>query len=166
MRYVLALAFVAFTCSVALGKQLEHRSWQFHDASWKYLSASIPLAASHGTKYPVVQGPMTRVSDTAEFALAVAQGGALPMVAFAQLKGQPLQTLLERSAELMAGKPWGIGLLGFAPQELLDEQLAMAGRFKPSYAIIAGGRPDQAVHLERAGIPTFLHVPASSLIPN
>jgi acyl transferase domain-containing protein/NAD(P)H-dependent flavin oxidoreductase YrpB (nitropropane dioxygenase family) len=122
------------------------------------------LARTLGVRYPIVQGPMTRVSDTAEFALAVAEGGALPMVAFAMLKGAPLEALLERTDKLLGERPWGIGLLGFAPQELLDEQLAIAARFKPDYAIIAGGRPDQAVHLERAGVPTFLHVPASSLI--
>jgi acyl transferase domain-containing protein len=125
-----------------------------------------PLAASLGLRFPIVQGPMTRVSDTAEFALAVAEGGALPMVAFAMLKGEPLKKLLVRTAELLGSKPWGIGLLGFAPQSLLDEQLAIASEFKPSYAIIAGGRPDQAVHLERNGVPTFLHVPSANLIPN
>jgi acyl transferase domain-containing protein/NAD(P)H-dependent flavin oxidoreductase YrpB (nitropropane dioxygenase family)/NADP-dependent 3-hydroxy acid dehydrogenase YdfG len=126
---------------------------------------AAPLARGLGLRYPIVQGPMTRVSDTAEFALAIAEGGALPMVAFAMLKGQPLQSLLERTAELLGELPWGIGLLGFAPQELLDEQLSIATRFKPAYAIIAGGRPDQAVQLERSGIPTFLHVPAAGLIP-
>jgi len=128
------------------------------------IAEGAPLARSLGLRFPIVQGPMTRVSDTAEFALAVAEGGALPMVAFAMLKGQPLEALMTKTAELLADRPWGIGLLGFAPQELLDEQLAISARFKPSYAIIAGGRPDQAVHLERAGVPTFLHVPAASLI--
>lgn len=128
------------------------------------VAADAPLARSLGLRLPIVQGPMTRVSDTAAFALAVAQGGALPMVAVAMLKGQGLDALLTETAALLGDRPWGIGLLGFAPQELLDEQLAIAARFKPRYAIIAGGRPDQAVHLERAGVPTFLHVPAASLI--
>jgi len=128
------------------------------------LAEGGPLAQALGLRFPIVQGPMTRVSDTAEFALQIAQGGALPMLAFAMLKGQPLEALLTRTAELLGERPWGIGLLGFAPQELLDEQLAIAARFSPDYAIIAGGRPDQAVHLERAGVPTFLHVPAASLI--
>ena len=50
-------------------------------------------------------------------------------------------------------EPWvgssGVGLLGFAPQELLDEQLAIAARFSPDYAIIAGGKrtPSSLVQL-------------------
>ncbi len=124
-----------------------------------------PLAAALGLRFPILQGPMTRVSDSAEFAQAVAEGGALPMVAFALLKGTPLHKLLERTTELLGDKPWGIGLLGFAPQALLDEQLAIATEFKPRYAIIAGGRPDQAVKLEAAGISTFLHVPSANLLP-
>ena len=128
-------------------------------------AAGASLAQTLGLRFPMIQGPMTRVSDTAEFAFAVAQGGALPMVAFALLSEKPLDTLLAQTAEMLGDRPWGIGLLGFAPQSLLDEQLAIALRYKPSYAIIAGGRPDQAVHLERSGVPTFLHVPAASLVP-
>ncbi len=129
------------------------------------IAEEAPLAQALGVRFPVVQGPMTRVSDVAEFALAVAAGGALPMVAFALLKGAPLEALLDKTSRLLQGRPWGIGLLGFAPQWLLDEQLASATRFKPHYAIIAGGRPDQAVRLEQAGVPSFLHVPAAALIP-
>jgi NAD(P)H-dependent flavin oxidoreductase YrpB (nitropropane dioxygenase family) len=126
------------------------------------IAAGAPLARALGLRFPIIQGPMTRVSDTAEFALAIAAGGALPMVAFAVMKGPPLEELLKRTAELLGKRPWGIGLLGFAPQELLDEQLAIAARFAPNYAIIAGGRPDQALQLEKAGVPTFLHVPSAT----
>ena len=127
--------------------------------------ADSPLAQALGVRFPIVQGPMTRVSDVADFAQAVAAGGALPMVAFALLKGAALDTLLEKTSGLLGLRPWGIGLLGFAPQALLDEQLATATKYKPSYAIIAGGRPDQAVKLEGSGVPTFLHVPSANLIP-
>ena len=133
-------------------------------ASHATFTDGAPLARALGLRYPIVQGPMTRVSDTAEFALAVAAGGALPMVAFAMLKGRALEDLLTRTSALLQDRRWGIGLLGFAPQSLLDEQLAIAIRFKPDYAIIAGGRPDQAVQLEGVGVPTFLHVPAAGLI--
>ena len=76
-----------------------------------------------------------------------------------------MERLLADTKKLLGDRPWGIGLLGFAPQALLDEQLASATAFGPSYAIIAGGRPDQAVRLEAAGVPTFLHVPSANLIP-
>ena len=36
--------------------------------------------------------------------------------------------------------------------------------FVPPFALIAGGRPDQAAKLEKHGIPTYLHVPAPSLL--
>ena len=51
------------------------------------LAEGAALAQSHGTRYPIVQGPMTRVSDRAEFAAAVAEGGALPFLALALMRG-------------------------------------------------------------------------------
>jgi acyl transferase domain-containing protein/NAD(P)H-dependent flavin oxidoreductase YrpB (nitropropane dioxygenase family)/NAD(P)-dependent dehydrogenase (short-subunit alcohol dehydrogenase family) len=132
---------------------------------YRSIAADAPLARALGTRLPIIQGPMTRVSDTAQFARVIADNGALPMVALAVMKGAALEQLLRECAVLLGERPWGVGLLGFAPQELLDEQLRIVGPFKPTYAIIAGGRPDQAVHLERLGIPSFLHVPAANLIP-
>ena len=51
------------------------------------LAEGAALAQSHGTRYPIVQGPMTRVSDRAAFAAAVAEGGALPFLALALMRG-------------------------------------------------------------------------------
>ncbi|HRZ06549.1 MAG TPA: beta-ketoacyl synthase, partial [Candidatus Competibacteraceae bacterium] len=39
------------------------------------LARGAPLALAHGTVYPIVQGPMTRVSDNSAFAQAVAEAG-------------------------------------------------------------------------------------------
>jgi acyl transferase domain-containing protein/NAD(P)H-dependent flavin oxidoreductase YrpB (nitropropane dioxygenase family)/NAD(P)-dependent dehydrogenase (short-subunit alcohol dehydrogenase family) len=132
---------------------------------YKPLAENAPLAEALGVRFPLVQGPMSRVSDSAEFAGAVADGGALPMLAFALLKGAALDKLLAETDKRLGDKPWGIGLLGFAPQSLLDEQIELAQKYKPQYAIIAGGRPDQAVKLEQEGIQSFLHVPSANLIP-
>ncbi|MES9990551.1 MAG: SDR family NAD(P)-dependent oxidoreductase [Candidatus Thiodiazotropha sp.] len=129
------------------------------------LSESAPMAQALGVRFPLVQGPMSRVSDNAEFARAIADGGALPMLAFALLKGKALDNLLNETSNRLSGQPWGIGLLGFAPQALLDEQIELAKKYSPGFAIIAGGRPDQAVKLEKEGIQSFLHVPSSNLIP-
>jgi acyl transferase domain-containing protein/NAD(P)H-dependent flavin oxidoreductase YrpB (nitropropane dioxygenase family)/NAD(P)-dependent dehydrogenase (short-subunit alcohol dehydrogenase family) len=124
------------------------------------LAAEIrPLASS-----APVQGPMTRVSDRAEFAAAVAAAGGLPFLALALMSGEQTRTLLARTAELLGDRPWGVGILGFAPPEVREAQLAAIGEAQPPCALIAGGRPAQAVALQDAGIETFLHVPSPGLL--
>jgi acyl transferase domain-containing protein/NAD(P)H-dependent flavin oxidoreductase YrpB (nitropropane dioxygenase family) len=128
------------------------------------LSEDSPLAKSHGTRYPIIQGAMTRVSDTSEFAAKVAEGGALPFLALSLMRGPEIEKLLEATSERLGKLPWGVGLLGFVPQALRQEQLAVVDRFKPPFAMIAGGRPDQAKALEDDGTPTYLHVPSPLLL--
>ena len=130
----------------------------------KPLAENAPLAQSLGTALPIVQGPMTQVSDNVQFATAVSQGGALPTLALSLMKGQSLNQLLEETAKALDSAPWGIGLLGFVPQNLFDEQLAAAKKYRPDFAVIAGGRPDQALKLEEASIDSYLHVPSANLI--
>ena len=128
------------------------------------LSPDAPLARSHGTHYPIVQGPMTRVSDSAAFANSISQAGALPMLALALMKGEQVLQLLQETKALLGARSWGIGILGFVPQELRKIQLEAVMQVKPPFALIAGGRPDQAKHLEEQGIATYLHVPTSALL--
>jgi acyl transferase domain-containing protein/NAD(P)H-dependent flavin oxidoreductase YrpB (nitropropane dioxygenase family)/NAD(P)-dependent dehydrogenase (short-subunit alcohol dehydrogenase family) len=128
------------------------------------LDEGAPLAVSHGTRYPVVQGPMTRVSDRAEFALAVAEAGALPLLALALMRGNESAALLEQTKALLRDRPWGVGILGFVPAALRAEQLEAIRATRPPFALIAGGRPDQARQLEDDGIATYLHVPSPALL--
>ncbi|MEU9116761.1 SDR family NAD(P)-dependent oxidoreductase [Streptomyces sp. NPDC048483] len=124
-----------------------------------------PLAPRpEGRHLPVAQGPMTRVSDEAAFAAAVAAEGGLPFLALAVMDGTQVRRLLAETAERLGDRPWGVGLLGFAPPELRREQLAAVAEFAPEYAIIAGGRPAQAAPLEAAGTRTYLHVPSPGLL--
>jgi len=128
------------------------------------LAPGSALAESHGTRYPIVQGPMTRVSDRAEFADAVAGGGALPFLALALLRGPQVGKLLEATKAQLGDRSWGVGILGFVPKELRKEQLAEVRKHPPPFAIIAGGRSDQARSLEQEGIKTYLHVPSPGLL--
>ncbi len=128
------------------------------------LGEGSPLAKAHGTRYPIVQGPMTRVSDVVEFADAVAGGGALPFLALAMLRGEEVESLLRRAKGVLAGKSWGVGLLGFVSPELRREQVDAILAARPPFAVIAGGRPDQAAELDRAGVVTYLHVPSPGLL--
>ena len=125
-------------------------------------SAASQIA--HGVRPLVVQGPMTRVSDRAEFAAEVASAGGLPFLALALSNGEQARALLQRTAAQLDGQPWGVGILGFVPPDVRDAQLAAVHQVRPPYALIAGGRPDQAVPLEAAGIATFLHVPSPGLL--
>ena len=128
------------------------------------LGPQSPLAVAHGTQFPVVQGPMTRVSDVAPFAEAIAQSGALPMLALALMRQPQVKALLEETKSRLNGRPWGVGILGFVPPDLRAAQLEVVKAVKPPFALIAGGRPDQASQLEAEGIDTYLHVPTASLL--
>ena len=122
------------------------------------------LAESHGTRFPIVQGPMTRVSDVPEFAAAVCDAGALPMLALGLMSGEDSRALFKATAALMAGRPWGIGVLAFAPRDIRDAQIAEILAIRPDTVIISGGRPDQAREFEDQGINAYLHVPTAGLL--
>jgi acyl transferase domain-containing protein/NAD(P)H-dependent flavin oxidoreductase YrpB (nitropropane dioxygenase family) len=128
------------------------------------LAPDSPLARSHATRFPIVQGPMTRVSDVAPFTEAVAQAGALPMLALALMRGPRVRELLTECRERLGQHSWGVGILGFVPPELRHEQLAVVEEIKPPFALIAGGRPEQADHLEKQGIAAYIHVPTVALL--
>jgi NAD(P)H-dependent flavin oxidoreductase YrpB (nitropropane dioxygenase family) len=128
------------------------------------LAPNGPLAQAHGTRYPILQGPMTRVSDTAAFALAVAENGALPFLALALMSGPEVNRPLTVASRQMGDRPWGVGVLGFVPAELRKAQLSEVCKVRPSHAIIAGGLPSQARQLEEHGISTYLHVPSPGLL--
>ena len=146
----------------AIRDAIANRLGQAH--TLQALQADGPLARSHGTRFPIAQGPMTRVSDVAPFAREVAAAGALPFVALAVLRGPEVATLLRTTRELMGAMPWGVGMLGFVPRELREEQLAVLHEIRPPFAIIAGGRPSQARELEALGTVTYLHVPSPGLL--
>jgi acyl transferase domain-containing protein/NAD(P)H-dependent flavin oxidoreductase YrpB (nitropropane dioxygenase family) len=134
------------------------------DAALTVLAGDSPLCAALGLRRPVVQGPMTRVSDLPEFALAVADDGALPCLALAMADGAATTRLLHRTRDLLGDRPWGVGILGFAAEDVLTAQLEVIQEVKPSAVVIAGGRPEQAAALEAVGIPAFLHVPSRTLL--
>jgi len=122
------------------------------------------MSQALGTRLPIAQGPMTRVSDRAGFAAAVAEDGALPFIALALANREQTRTVLTETRTALAGKPWGVGVLGFAPEETRNAQLEAVRELRPTHAIIAGGRPSQAEALEQDGIKTFLHVPSPGLL--
>ena len=128
------------------------------------LSPGAPLARIHGTRYPIVQGPMARVSDCPAFVESVSRAGALPFLALAMLTGEEVAELLAETRDRLGDSPWGVGLLGFLPESLRSAQVEAVRRCPPRFGIIAGGRPDQSAELEAMGIDTYLHVPSPGLL--
>lgn len=126
------------------------------------LQEGSPLAQANGTRYPIFQGPMTRVSDVSEFFLRVGEGGGLPFAALALLKGEQAEALLKQTNAQMGDMPWGVGLLGFAGSSVLAPQFAAIEAHKPDFAIVAGARIDQLDKLGGMGIRAFAHVAAAS----
>ncbi|MBS2552447.1 SDR family oxidoreductase [Catenulispora sp. NL8] len=128
------------------------------------LAPFAPLATTLGLRVPVAQGPMTRVSDQADFAAAVAEDGALPFLALALANSDQTRAMMEQTKATLGDRPWGVGILGFAPAELRAAQLEIVRELRPACAIVAGGRPAQARALEDVGIATFLHAPSPGLL--
>ena len=133
-------------------------------AALRPLATHSRLARSQGTRFPIAQGPMTRVSDNPAFALEVAKAGGLPFMALSVLRENTVRRLLEETQHLLGDYSWGVGILGFVPLDLRVEQLKVVREIRPRYALIAGGRPDQALELEEEGISTYLHVPSPGLL--
>ena len=124
------------------------------------LAQDSPLARSHGTDLPILQGPMTCVSDVPAFAEAIGCEGGLPFIALALLKRPDVEQLLAETAQRMAGRPWGVGLLGFAPPERA-QGAACGGHVGPAALCPDRGRPSRPGNgVQRHGIITYLHVPS------
>ncbi len=132
--------------------------------SQQALSTDGPMAKLHGTRYPFVQGPMANISHTVPFCQAVAKAGALPFVALSALPGEKVREVLDQAQKDLKSFSWGVGVLGFLPRALLDEQFSIIQEAKPPFAIIAGGRSGQAKKYESAGIRTYLHAPSPGLL--
>ncbi|HLJ21764.1 MAG TPA: SDR family NAD(P)-dependent oxidoreductase [Stellaceae bacterium] len=128
------------------------------------LAEAGPLASANRTRFPIVQGPMTRVSDIASFAATVARAGGLPMLALGVMDAVSTRTLLATTKAQLGGQAWGAGILGFMDPEVRKAQLAEVCAVKPPFAVVAGGRADVAEELEAAGIATYLHVPSVALL--
>ncbi|HEY0497848.1 MAG TPA: SDR family NAD(P)-dependent oxidoreductase [Kutzneria sp.] len=123
-----------------------------------------PLCRTLGSALPIAQGPMTRVSDQPAFAAEVADHGGFPFIAVATASGAGTTELLARTRDMMGGRGWGVGLLGFIDPELRDQQLAAVRAARPRCALLAGGKPAQAKALEADGVPTYVHVPSPVLL--
>ena len=128
------------------------------------LQKDSPLAKSHGTAYPVVQGPMARITDNPAFAARVAEEGGSAFHGISTTERAEIAALLEGVKKALGDRPWGVGILGFNQEDLLKEQIEALRPFNPPFAIIAGAMPNQISLLESQGTATYAHVVSPDIL--
>lgn len=132
-------------------------------AEQRALGAGAALAREHGTRFPIVQGPMTRVSDGIAFCDAVSRNGALPSLALALMTRPVAERVLADARTTFEARPWAVGLLGFLPGDIVAGQMKAIEAARPPYAVVAGGYPDQVRQLATSGTAAYLHAPSPNL---
>jgi len=152
-----------------VGKMLRSFS-RLLDRIYADLTNAFPFAGSTSLadrleiRWPVVQGPMTRLSDEPLFAKAIAEQGALPTLALALTRAPRVQELLQRTRDALGAKPWAVGILGYAPREIWQEQLSAITAVRPRVCIISGARANQCAEVEALGIKVYVHAPSIFLL--
>lgn len=123
------------------------------------------LAKEHSTKYPIIQGPMANISESAEFAEKIFRAGGLPFFAMGNLPEHIAEGVIENAAHTRI--PYGAGLIGIEVfNKNLPVHLGLVKEKKSPFALFAGGSPFQVADLERAGTKTYLHTPSSMMLEN
>src|SRR5258708_6935501 len=83
------------------------------------LAEASPLARPHRTRFPIAQGPMTRVSDTAGLAIPVAQNGAPPFLALSLIPHSTARSSLDPTQDGIGERWRGVGVPGVSPARIL-----------------------------------------------
>ncbi|HSO18002.1 MAG TPA: polyketide synthase, partial [Desulfosarcina sp.] len=142
-----------------IGEQLQ--AVDAHDP----LRADSALAREHGTRYPIMQGPMANVSDNADFAAAVFAEGGLPFFAMGNLPAKLADDMLAAGKQKVAR--FGAGMIGIeAFNQTITDHLDSVRRHEVPFALFAGGIPSQVKSLEASGTKTYLHTPSLMMLEN
>ncbi|ACN16274.1 predicted polyketide synthase [Desulforapulum autotrophicum HRM2] len=121
------------------------------------------LAEEHGTRLPLIQGPMANITDNTDFANQVLEAGALPFFAVGSLPETLADTMLNNAHTKV--KTFGAGLVGIrAFNPAIESHMEMVKKYKVPFALFAGGGASQAQALEKEGTKVYLHTPSISML--
>ncbi|HTY22911.1 MAG TPA: nitronate monooxygenase, partial [Desulfomonilaceae bacterium] len=126
--------------------------------------ASSPVAKEMGTKYAVIQGAMSWITDLPEFALKVSEAGGLPTIALGSMPESVLSDKLGNIREMMGAKPFAVNVITLDENPYRDEQLEWIRSERPKFAVIAAGDPSHARELLNIGIEVIYVAPNEKLI--
>lgn len=120
------------------------------------------LEPRSGGKWRVHQGPLSRISTSAELAQALAEAGALPHLALAGMGLASATALLEEVRT--RGIPFGVGILALGlDRESFRPWIDLLVRSQPDRVLVAAPRLDQLEDLQRAGIAPAVHAPSPEI---
>ena len=123
-----------------------------------------PILAEMGTRYAIIQGAMSWITDVPEFALRVAEAGALPTIALGLMPASVLNEKLGQLKVLMAHRPFAVNVITLQENPFRDEQLHWIVQIKPRFAVIAAGEPSHAKQLLEEGIEVIYIAPNLQLL--
>ncbi len=132
-------------------------------SSWPFTKDSR-VCLDHTTGFPLVQGPMAHVSDSADFLAAVAEQGALPFIAMGNMPPPIAREGISLAREKTKGK-FGVGLIGLEiNRKNYEPHLEIMAENPPPYAILAAGSVDLAKRIEAIGTRCYLHCPSPAIL--
>ncbi|TFH31119.1 MAG: hypothetical protein E4G98_00705, partial [Promethearchaeota archaeon] len=133
-------------------------------AKWPFQENS-PLAQNLNIRYPIVQGAMANITESLEFALMVADHGALPTFALGGLMGPEADQLLQQVASSeLRDRPYMAGIIGLEViKARRDVQLQSIQTHGVPFTLIAAGSTNLAKHVLTQGQRVFFHTPALSI---
>lgn len=126
--------------------------------------AEGPVIEEMGTRYALVQGAMSWITDVPEFASKVAEAGALPTLALGLMPPDLLDNKLGSLKTLMGDMPFAVNVITLKENPFRDEQLAWIKSQKPRFAVIAAGEPSHATELLKSGIEVIYIAPNEKLL--
>jgi hypothetical protein len=123
-----------------------------------------PAAEDMGTKYALVQGAMSCITDLPEFASNVSEAGALPTIALGSMPRLVLEDRLGNLREIMGDRPFAVNVITLDENPHREEQLGWICSERPKFVVIAAGDPLHARQLLDNGSEIIYVAPNEKLM--
>lgn len=116
------------------------------------------LAESHGTKFPIVQGAVSGITDQPAFCELVESNGALAMLSLGGRDVDESRRQLSETKTRLEGRPWGVALAARTGTALRGRCLELIAEFRPPFALLDALEVDRVKDFEHRGIATYVRV--------
>lgn len=121
------------------------------------------MAMELGTKYPIVQGPMARVSVNSNFLKVVADSGALPVLSFSNLDIERCREIFQEVKRLDLHPAVGLNALKMF-ESLLDSQIEFLKNDVPPFVWVGAPQPAVVSRLVKEGFQVVSHLPIAGML--